>query len=235
MGGGGNGERSENAHGLQVPTANSTDELDPRLKYDTSGKKPIVLIPQPSDDPNDPLNWSLWSRDLITMILCLISVIAATLGPLLAANTVTLALYWEHNFTDVALLTGWHLCGVGVAGIIFVPSARVWGKRHLYVLGAVLLLVSSAWGGAATSYKSLLWSRVIQGVGVTPFEALVNASIGDLYPVHQRGKRMAFTNFALFGGAFFTPVIVGKMTGDMSWRWPFYFVAIFSGVMLPLV
>jgi MFS family permease len=46
---------------------------------------------------------------------------------------------------------------------------------------------------------------------------------------------MAFTNFALFGGAFFTPVIVGKMTADMSWRWPFYFVAIFSGIMLPLV
>jgi hypothetical protein len=34
------------------PTVN---ELDPRLKYDLSGKKPIVLIPQPSDDPNDPL------------------------------------------------------------------------------------------------------------------------------------------------------------------------------------
>jgi hypothetical protein len=37
------------------PTVNSTNELNPRLKYDLSGKKPIVLIPQPSDDPNDPL------------------------------------------------------------------------------------------------------------------------------------------------------------------------------------
>lgn len=25
------------------------------LKYDTSGPKPIILVPQPSDDPNDPL------------------------------------------------------------------------------------------------------------------------------------------------------------------------------------
>lgn len=30
-------------------------KLDPNLKYDTSGSTPIVLIPQPSDDPNDPL------------------------------------------------------------------------------------------------------------------------------------------------------------------------------------
>lgn len=46
---------------------------------------------------------------------------------------------------------------------------------------------------------------------------------------------MAFTNFALFGGAFFTPVVVGKMTASMGWRWPFYFVAIFSGALLPVV
>jgi hypothetical protein len=46
---------------------------------------------------------------------------------------------------------------------------------------------------------------------------------------------MAFTNFALYGGAFFTPVIVGKMTYVMGWRWPFYFIAIFSGVLLPVV
>lgn len=31
------------------------DVMDPRLKYDTRGPKPILLIPQPSDDPNDPL------------------------------------------------------------------------------------------------------------------------------------------------------------------------------------
>jgi hypothetical protein len=29
--------------------------IDPNLKYDTTGKTPIVLVPQPSDDPNDPL------------------------------------------------------------------------------------------------------------------------------------------------------------------------------------
>lgn len=40
--------------GFQIETAEA-DRLDPRLKYDTAGKKPVVLIPQPSDDPNDPL------------------------------------------------------------------------------------------------------------------------------------------------------------------------------------
>lgn len=163
--------------------------LDPRLKYDTTGSVPIILIPQPTDDPNDPLNWPLWRRDVILLILSTMSVIASTLSPLLAANTVTLSVYFNRDFTQMALLTGYHLLGVGVAGLIFVASARVWGKRHLYLLGTILIVVSSAWGGhSGTNYKSLLWARVVQGVGLAPFEALVNASVGDLYHVHQRGR-----------------------------------------------
>ena len=130
-------------------------------------------------------NWPLWKRDVILLILSTMSVIASTLSPLLAANTVTLAIYFGRDFTQMALLTGYHLCGVGVAGVIFVASARIWGKRHLYLLGTVLIIISSAWGGAAgTNYASLLWARVVQGIGLAPFEALVNASVGDLYFVH---------------------------------------------------
>lgn len=66
-------------------------------------------------------------------------------------------------------------------------------------------------------------------------EALVNASVGDLYFVHERGSRMALATLCLFGGAFLTPVIVGKMTSTLGWQWTHYFVAIFAAVMLPLI
>ncbi|KAK3109905.1 hypothetical protein LTR53_016360 [Teratosphaeriaceae sp. CCFEE 6253] len=236
----------EDHYPLHPSTSSSTrTPATANLQHTPAG---LILIPQPSASPADPLNWSLARRDSITAILCLLSVIAATLSPLLAANTLTLTLYFEHSFTDVALLTGYHLLGVGLAGFIFVASARVWGKRHLYLLGTVVIIVSSAWGGASgpmngcadqrcrdRAYKSLLAARFFQGVGLAPFEALVNASVGDLYFVHERGKRMALSNLCLFGGAFFTPVIVGKLTHSMGWQWSFYLLAIFAAAMLPLV
>lgn len=46
---------------------------------------------------------------------------------------------------------------------------------------------------------------------------------------------MAFTNLAVFGGAFFTPILVGKITNSIGWWWTFYFVAIFCAVCLPVV
>jgi MFS family permease len=104
----------------------------------------------------------------------------------------TLSFYYRTVFTQVALLTGWFLLGVGVAGILVVPTARVWGKRHMFLLGTIILIITSAWGGACGGgehgtperYRSLLWARIFQGVGTAPFEALVNAAVGDLYFVH---------------------------------------------------
>ncbi|KAI4596241.1 hypothetical protein KJ359_005748 [Pestalotiopsis sp. 9143b] len=212
-------------------TANTADAQG--LKCDRSGPVPIILHPQPSDDPNDPLNWPLWRRDLITFILSVTAIFATALGPILAANTLTLTLYFTLNFTYIAILTGYFLLGVGFAGMFFVPSSRIWGKRHAFLLGALLLIASSAWAGAVgkrKDYTSLLWSRIIQGVGTAPFESLVNAAVGDLYFVHERGKRMAFTNLAVFGGAFFTPIVVGKITHTIGWWWTFYLVAIFCAL-----
>ena len=146
---------------------------------------PIILVPQPSDDPNDPLNWPLWKRDLITFILSMIAILATCLGPILAANTLTLTFHFIVSFTKVAELTGWYLLGVGIAAFIFVPTGRIWGKRHLFVLGTLLLVVTAAWGGASKhSYQSLVAARVWQGIATAPFESLVNAAVGDLYYVH---------------------------------------------------
>lgn len=43
---------------------------------------------------------------------------------------------------------------------------------------------------------------------------------------------MAFTNLAVFGGAFFTPIVVGKITHTIKWQWTFNLVAIFCSVCL---
>ena len=158
----------------------------------------------------------------------------------MAANTLTLSLWYssvrQRTFTQVALLTGYFLLGAGTAAFFFVAFARVWGKRHLFILGSIILIFSSAWAGASgKNYRSMLWARIFQGIGAAPYETLLNATVGDLYFVHQRGKRMAITNLAVFGGAFMTPVLVGKITHSIGWQWTFYLEAIFCAACLPAI
>ena len=38
------------------------------LKHDSTGK--IVLVPQPSDSPNDPYNWPKWQKEMVMSLMC---------------------------------------------------------------------------------------------------------------------------------------------------------------------
>ncbi len=45
------------------------------VKQGTGKEANIILVPQPSNDPNDPLNWPLWQRDLILVLYCYLSLL----------------------------------------------------------------------------------------------------------------------------------------------------------------
>lgn len=46
----------------------SVEGVDPGLlKHDPTGQ--IVLIPQPSDSPNDPYNWPRWKKEMFTVAI----------------------------------------------------------------------------------------------------------------------------------------------------------------------
>lgn len=55
---------------------NGDEEYTSQMKHGSGKDKDIILVPQPSDSPRDPLNWPLWKRDLIFFILCSCSAIA---------------------------------------------------------------------------------------------------------------------------------------------------------------
>jgi hypothetical protein len=67
------------------------------LKHGTGKNSHIVLSPQPSEDPNDPLNWPMWKKDMIIAILCL--------GTMLNAGT-NVSFFLAHELADADLTRG---------------------------------------------------------------------------------------------------------------------------------
>ena len=55
------------------------------VKRGTGRNAHVVLVPQPSDDPNDPLNWPLWQRDLLLLLvtICVLLCISTYVHPIL--------------------------------------------------------------------------------------------------------------------------------------------------------
>jgi hypothetical protein len=99
--------------------AGHTEDQTSNLKHGSGNDSHIILAPQPSEDPNDPLNWPQMRKDLSLAILCFGAIInAATQGPLLSAGTVTIAIDFGTTITAVAQLSGYYLLVVGATGYV---------------------------------------------------------------------------------------------------------------------
>jgi MFS family permease len=68
---------------------------------------------------------------------------------------------------------GWGIFVIGISCFFTNSMAVIWGRRPIFLLGNLLLFISSVWGYFAHSYSSLLASRLVGCIGMSPFEVYV--------------------------------------------------------------
>ncbi|KAJ0424370.1 major facilitator superfamily domain-containing protein [Aspergillus carlsbadensis] len=185
--------------------------IDPAfLKHDKTGK--IVLVPQPSDSPNDPYNWPRLKKELFTIAFGWGCGCTGAVGPLLGAAFVPLAADFGVPLnTFVSGVQGGMIAAIAVGSLIFNCLAVKYGKRPVYLITTVGMMVSCFWAAAAKSFASLVAARVVCGLCMGPFEALVPASIADVWFVHERGFRTAVFNLGVLGGINLATPIAGAV------------------------
>ncbi|KAF2093917.1 serine/threonine kinase 16 [Rhizodiscina lignyota] len=206
------------------------------LKHGTGRNTHIVLSPQPSEDPNDPLNWSLWKKEMIIGILCLGAMLnAGTNGPFLNASYFSMAQTLHMDLTTVVLVSGYNLLAAGCSGPFVCAFSRKYGKRPIFLISTLFDIVGTAIGEAKVDYKYLLAARIVQGFSTSAFESLIIASVGDLYYVHQRGFRISFINFILNSASSLSSIICGQVFADLGWLWLFHLFQVFLVIQFVLM
>ncbi|CAK7198343.1 hypothetical protein SEUCBS139899_001004 [Sporothrix eucalyptigena] len=146
-----------------------------------------VLIPRPSMNMNDPLNWKLsWKYTAIAVqcMYCWATVASALsiapMFPLLAAE-------WDLSQTQLNLITGSCVLALGYANFVIVPISNILGRRFTSLVLALLVMGSCVWEARAQSYSSLIGARVVNGVATATSETLMVQVICDMFFLHERG------------------------------------------------
>src|SRR5579862_5814983 len=124
-----------------------TEQVTAGLKHGTGRNAHIVLAPQPSEDPNDPLNWSKFKKEYVTWILLFGSILnAATNGPFLNASYVVIANDVNYPLNQIVLVSGYNLLAAGASGPIWCALSRRYGKRPCFLppLSSISLELQSA-------------------------------------------------------------------------------------------
>ncbi|CAN8106314.1 unnamed protein product [Discula destructiva] len=181
-----------------------------------------VLVPQPSDEPADPLNWSPFWKAATIFSATAVS-FSLNLGPLALApmfeNYVEL---YNRSLVDVVQFTGVAILVLGFSNFIWVPMATCLGRRPVALLSTLVCAFSSVWRARATTYNSMMGASVLNGVGAGPCETLMPQIITDLIFLHDRGKYQTLYFSLYFMSLMVGPVISGAMalrTGVESFWW----------------
>ncbi|KAJ4367292.1 hypothetical protein N0V83_006873 [Neocucurbitaria cava] len=194
------------------------------------GDKDIVLVPQPSSDPEDPLNWSPRRKGMaIGMVYCYTLGVAistavqySVLTPISDDTGLTIA--------ELNLGTGLMFLFLGWANLIWQPLALTFGRRGVYVISSFLCIWPVLWSAYSKSAGEWYAHRIILGIFAAPIESLPEVSVPDLFFAHNRGAYMGIYAFLLFGGNFFAPILAGWIDVGGGWRWTMYFGALVQAV-----
>jgi hypothetical protein len=197
-----------------------------------SGDGITILAPQPSDSPNDPLNWPLWRKDFVFSTLALSAILSGVHNPILGPITLELVAEFNTSLTAVAQLSSYMLLLIALVAYLDAALCHVYGKRAVFVVSMAVLMASDAWAAASSSYGSLLGARILSGAGQAAFEALSLSVVSDLYFVHQRGLRIGAFIVAFETGVYLSVPIDAQIIGRSGWKMAFAGLAISEAVVL---
>ncbi|KAI2607155.1 MFS general substrate transporter [Hypoxylon fragiforme] len=157
------------------------------IKYGTGRYANVELSPQPSEDPEDPLNWPLWKKHLNSVaLLSMVSLIGVMKTAYISVNSV-IAIEEDSSYTAAVALTAVPLMVSAATGLASMILARMYGKRPLYLVSMVAILIGVAWNTRVRGdLGQNMAARVFQGLGWGAFDTLVLGSIQDTYFEHER-------------------------------------------------
>ena len=133
-------------------TVNLNEKVDASKLEDWEYEEPkkrgdIVLQPQPSDSPNDPLNWSTATKITILLILSLIAGVTVSLGPMITTGFDEIAATFHVSADQISFnIVGLLQLTTGGGTFFTAAAAVVWGKRPVFIISTIALLGTSAWG-----------------------------------------------------------------------------------------
>jgi DHA2 family multidrug resistance protein len=120
----------------------------------------------------------------------------------------------------------WVITSYLVSNAIIIPItawlSRYIGRKSYLILSIAVFTASSFMCGSAWSLQSLVFFRVMQGIGGGALQPLSQAILLETFPPRQRGMAMAIFGVGVMFGPIVGPLLGGWITDTWSWHWIFF-------------
>ncbi|KAK5231418.1 hypothetical protein LTR72_000599 [Exophiala xenobiotica] len=220
-------------------TTDSQDASDSSTNGALKMRGDIVLMPQPSDDPNDPLNWSSFRKHMAMSTISYLAFVCYMAVTSLVPGTLQLAETFGTTKYIAVYLGNTPVALYAVGPFLWSPLSHFVGRRPVLLLANLISVVGTIVVASAPSYGACMVGRVIQGLGGSAFWTLGPASIGDIFFRHEKGKKVGTSTLAIVVSPFAGGIIGGAVINNKSlgWRWSQWISLIFiaTGLVMQIV
>jgi DHA2 family multidrug resistance protein len=120
----------------------------------------------------------------------------------------------------------WVSTGYIIANVIVIPMSgwlSAYFGRKRYLTGSILLFVAASFFcGAAGSLGSLIFWRVVQGLGGGALLSTAQATLFESFPPQEVGIGQAMFGVGVMVGPTLGPTLGGWIVDNYNWPWIFY-------------
>ncbi|KAJ5305456.1 uncharacterized protein N7443_005116 [Penicillium atrosanguineum] len=202
----------------------------------------VILVPTPSSDPKDPLNWPRWFKLYTAIAVCTAMVLCNFLaaGPTLAIIQTAEDFFpnWQVTGLSSAISKTAYFFNCtalfqGLGNLFWMPLINKYGRRPVYVTAFTIYTITAVWCAVAKEYANFLVARIVMGIAAGAGECLAPVTIADIFFLHERGTITALYNASLNLGVALGAIVDGFIVKDYPWRYIYYVaIALIGGVTL---
>ncbi|CAK7219763.1 hypothetical protein SBRCBS47491_003960 [Sporothrix bragantina] len=200
------------------------------LLVDKQGQ--IRLLPIPSDDPNDPLNFTRWEKFGIIVCCCFYSLLSLSVSGGLGAIIGTFFAMYEpqgYSVEQITYLITVPSLAIGLGNFIILPLALAVGRRPVFLGSSLVLLATTIAAALQNSYEGHLAARIVQGLATGASESLLPLMLTEITFLHQRS--LVFGLYWMMQSVFSNVLnmVSGYIVTNLGWRWYYWVFAITIG------
>ncbi|KIY50587.1 MFS general substrate transporter, partial [Fistulina hepatica ATCC 64428] len=187
-------------------------------------------------DPENPQNWSVlrkWYLTILGGLLVLNATFASAAPSGIADNLMA-----HFGFgTEVATLTiALFVAGYCVGPLMWGPLSEQYGRRPVFIVTFFVYTCFQIGCALSPNTASIIIFRFISGTFAAAPLTNSGAIVSDVWDARTRGKALAIFTVAPFAGPSLGPTVAGYLSvAGASWRWLFWILTIFAGVMWLLI